>query len=205
MRDGAEKGRSFRRRWPGPFAGSSAGFTLVELMMVLVIIGVLVAFAAPKVDVQRYRIEGTVRSVGTTLMAAQQQAVGGQHDVVVAFDLGANALRVHDDRNNDGIVDVGERVRAVPLGEAVAFGRGSAPAASVGEGPVTFVRQSGGSPAVTFHRSGSASEAGGVYLTSRRALTTGGYPSDSRLVLVERSTGRASWLRYRDGSWRREF
>ncbi len=182
-----------------------AGFSLIELLMTLALIGVVVALALPRINTQHYRVEAAVRTVATALLAAQQQAVVRQHDVVVAFDAGAGALRIHDDANNDGVVDSAERVRVVPIGETMVFGLGGAAPASVGTGPITFTRQQAGLPAITFHRSGSASESGGVYLTSRREAQSGGHPEDSRLVTLERSTGRPSWFQYRGGAWQRAF
>jgi len=174
--------------------------------MVLAIVGLLAAIALPNLDVQRYRVDSAARTLSSTLLGAQRQAVSQHHDVVVSFDLGANNLRVHSDTDNNGEVGSGERVRVVSLGENVVFGSGSAPAHSVGVGPVTFVRRSAaGHPAVTFRRSGSASEAGGAYVTSRRAVNTGTHPEDSRLVTVEHSTGRPSLLRYLHGAWEQQF
>ncbi len=192
-----------------PHSGRSvaAGVTLVELVVVLAMIGIVAAIALPKIDLPRYQIEGAMHGVGTGMLVAQRLAVTRQHDVAVRFDVPGQALLIHEDANNNGVVDAGERVRRVPLGEKVVFGRGTAPPApSVGSAdPVTFTKTAEGWPVVTFHRNGSASEAGGFYLTSRRALASGQHGDDARAVEIERATGRAAWYRYAGGTWSRRF
>lgn len=192
-----EPGRvCLRARW---------GFTLIEIVIVAVIIGLLAVIALPNIDLSRYRIDSAMRSVGTSLQAAQRRAVTRQHDVVVLFAVGEQTIRLYEDANNNKQQDTGELVRAIPMGDQVAIGLGNAPAHSLGSGPVTFATDGGGVPAVTFHRSGSASEHGGLYLTSQRAINTGGHPEDTRLIEIERATGRVSWWRYLPPAWKREF
>jgi hypothetical protein len=58
---------------------------------------------------------------------------------------------------------------------------------------------------VTFYRNGSASEAGGAYITSRRAIGDPKYVSDNRAMRVERATGRAEWWHYSGTTWVRGF
>lgn len=180
------------------------GFTLIELLIVIVIIGIVASFALPRIDYTRFRVDSTMRGVGTSLLAAQRRAVTAQHDVVVTFDAATNAVRLIEDANNNGAIDAGERTRGIPLGEQVVIGLGGAPAHPVGAGPVTFTKTFGGLPAVTFHRNGAASERGGVYFTSRRAVLSGSISNDTRLLEIERATGRVSWYSYR-GGWQRGF
>jgi prepilin-type N-terminal cleavage/methylation domain-containing protein len=184
---------------------SAAGFSLIELLIVLAILGLLVAMVAPKIDITKYRLESEMQGVGMTLLAAERQAITQQHDVILIFDAGQGLIRIHDDKNNNGLVNTGERVRGVALGEGVVFGRASAPARPMGSGPVTFTKIINGLPAVVFHRDGSASEAGGFYLTSVRAATSGTHLEDTRAIELERATGRASWYRYGPPFWRRAF
>jgi len=188
----------------GPQLSGRAGVTLIELLIVVVIIGIVAAFALPRFDYTKYRVESSMRGVGTTLLSAQRRAVSVQHDVAITFDAGLNEIRIIEDANNNGQIDVGERTRGVVLGDYVVMGVGGAPAHPIGLGPVTFARQFAGLPALVFHRNGAASERGGVYLTSRRAMSSTEYANDARLLEVERSTGRVSWHRY-NGAWQRGF
>lgn len=182
-----------------------SGFTIIELLIVLVILGLVVTIAAPKIDTMKYRLESDMQGVGMTLLAAERQAITQQHDVILAFDVANGVIHIIDDANNNGVRDTGERERAVALGEGVVFGRASAPARPMGPGPVTFIKTVGGFPALVFHRDGSGSEAGGFYLTSTRAVTSGAHVEDSRAIELERATGRGTWYRYGPPVWRRAF
>lgn len=181
------------------------GFTIVELTVVLVIAGLLVGFAAPRIDFARFEIQGAVQRVSTTLMAAQRAAIKRQHDVIVAFDVENGLIRVHEDGDNNGVIDAGESVRYVELGEAIVFGRAGAGVGPIGEDDVSFSRTQDGLPVVVFHRNGSASEEGGFYITSRRAMVTGTRPEDAHAIQVDRATGRVSWFRYAPPNWGRGF
>jgi prepilin-type N-terminal cleavage/methylation domain-containing protein len=193
------------RETPRPQLRGRSGFTITEVVTVLVVIGVLAAITFPKIDIARYQAETAMQGVGTTLLAAQRLAVTRQHDVIVKLDAAGLALVIHEDGNNDRSLDGGERERRVPFGDQVVFGRGSAPPHPLGGDVIAFTKQVAGMQAVTFHRNGSASEAGGFYLTTRREAAYGGHSDDTRLVWVDRATGRTSWYRYLDSVWRRGF
>lgn len=186
--------------------GARPAFTLIELVMVMVLIGLMVAISAPRIDIMGYRANTAIRVLGTTVLTAQRQALTQQHNVIVRFDTVNLRLRVHQDRDNDGVVDAGEQLRSVPLGESIVFGLGDAPPRGTLSTAITFTRVSNGDLAVTFHRDGSASEAGGFYVTSTRAAAFGSdYPDHSRLVVVERATGRSASYRYLGGEWRKVY
>ena len=182
------------------------GFTLVELLIAMSLIGLMAAIVIPRIDVARFQVEGTMQSVGTLMLAAQRLAVTRQHDVVARFDEANNTIRLLQDKNNDGVIASTEHVQTVYLGEKVIFGRGFAPARPIGNGPVTFTQLVSGQKSVSFHRNGSASEEGGFYMTSQRAAN--GYTSgknDTRVIEIERGTGRSRWFRYINNSWRQGF
>ncbi len=182
-----------------------AGFTIIEMIIVALLIGLVAVIALPRMNVARYQIDSGMRSLGSGMQAAQRRAISRQHDVVVFFDVNNQTVRVHEDADNDGQVDAGELIRALSIGDKVVLSRGNAPAHAIGAGPITFTKEIDNVPVVTFHRNGAASEQGGVYLTSRRSVNTGAYPEDTRLLEVERATGRVSWHRYTGSAWEREF
>ncbi len=173
--------------------------------MVVAIMGIVALFALPQIDLAKYRIEGAMQGGGSTQRATRRLALTRQQDIIVSFDVAASAIVIHEDANANGTVETGERVRRQPLGEQIVFGRGLAPAMSAATGVVTFTQLAGGLPSVTFHRSGSASEAGLVYLTSQRARDHNVHPDDARVIEVERATGRVGWYRYLGSTWQRRF
>jgi prepilin-type N-terminal cleavage/methylation domain-containing protein len=182
-----------------------AGVTLPELLMVVTVIGVVAAMVAPRIDLARFQVDSGMREVATTLMLAQKEAVASQHEVLVAFDTAGRALEIHWDADNDHTQDTGERTRRVGLGDGVAFGRpAGVTARAFGSATVEF-DAIGGVPTVVFHRNGSTSESGGLYLTSvRAARNAAAYPDDTRAIEFERATGRVEWFRFRS-TWLRGF
>ena len=193
-----------RARVSGENGDSRRAFTLVEMLLIIVIVGLLVALAAPRIDVQKFRANAAMQTVGTTLLAAQRFAVTRQHNIVVAFDTLADALRILDDTNNNNQAEPGEHQRVVAL-DGIVFGLGGAPAYGTWPGPISFTKRLAGLPAVTFHRDGSASEAGAVYLTTPRAMTGPGYAGDTRVIVIDRATARVSWYRASPPTWQRGF
>jgi prepilin-type N-terminal cleavage/methylation domain-containing protein len=183
------------------------GFTLVEMLIVITMIGIMTGMALWRVDIARYQVNGDIQAIGTTLIASQREAIAKQHNVIVMFDTAGNRVRVVWDANNNGAFDADEHSRVVELGERVQFGLGTAPAMPFGGAAVDFTQTetSTGLPEVTFYRNGSASEAGGAYITSRRSIGDPKYAIDNRAMRVERATGRAEWWHYDGSTWVRGF
>jgi type II secretory pathway pseudopilin PulG len=180
---------------------SRRGISLVEILTVLIFIGIVLTFAMPRLNLRGIRMDGASRALNMTMLSAQRAAIQKQHTVVVAFDTLSHLIRIHEDRDNDWVVDSGELVRTVPLSEGIRFGRGNATPRAIGGAAVTFKHTQGGLPAMTFSRAGTASEIGGFYISSF------GSPNDARSLEVERSTGRTErfiW-NYQSGTWSRAF
>ena len=182
-----------------------SGFSLAELLVVLVVVSVLSAIIVPAIEIVRFQMDGAARASMGALMAAQRVAVKRQHDVVVVFDTVNTQIRIHEDGDNDGQVDTGERVRTVLLDDGVRFGRGSAPTLDGYTDTVSFTGIAQGMPALRFIRNGSADEAGAFYLTSGRALAGASHPEDARMIQVDRATGRVTWYHFVPPAWEQGF
>ncbi len=81
-------------RHPGTDAGWQAGFTLLELLVVLVLVALVVALAPPlwsnAVPTAEHR--AVTRQVAQMLRMARAEAVARRIDVPVRFDLAANTI-----------------------------------------------------------------------------------------------------------------
>jgi len=190
----------------GRGGGSEAAFTIVEMLMVIALIGLVAAFAVPKLNFSAYRVNGAVRGTVGLLARAERLAVTDQSNVNVLFDVANNAIKIHEDANNDNVMDPGERVRSYPLGEGVVYGRAGAPVRLYTGTPTSFSRTQGGMPEVIFRRDGSASENGGFYITTATALNANGSrPQDARSIELIQSTGRIEWYQYNGSTWIKKF
>ena len=83
------------------------------------------------------------------------------------------------------------------------FGRTVPALAQLGNAAVSFTRRQSGVPAVTFNRAGSATEEGGVYITT--SARSNPRTTTARAVVVDRATGRVVTFRYTDTGWQRRF
>ena len=178
------------------------GFTLIEMLVTVAVIAILAAIAIPRIDIDGYKVSSAVREVTTSLTYSQRLAVSLQHDVRVSFDSTNNRIRIHEDTDNDGIMDVGERVTYNPLDLAVTFGRGPTPAFTFGANTFNFTGTQAGLPMIVFRRDGSASENGGFYLNARKAAALG-VTQKARAGQIIRSSGRITWYSYGSGAWTR--
>lgn len=161
-----------------------AGFTVIELIIVLLITGIVSTIALPRILPERTAAERGATVLASALTLAQRLAVEQQCNVIVGFDEAEAALRLHVDADHDGAVGPGERVTRVALGEDVRVVR------------VTFDPGVSGLPEVTFHRNGSASSAGSTELSGRSDA-----PEEGRRVALTRATGRVSLYRFAGGDW----
>ncbi|MCI0435839.1 MAG: prepilin-type N-terminal cleavage/methylation domain-containing protein [Gemmatimonadetes bacterium] len=184
---------------------SRRGFSLVELVVVVVLMGALFAIAVPRLDFAKTGLNAAVQQASLTMLSAHRTAIQRQHNVVVAFDTGRSVIRIHLDHNNDGVMDAGELVRQVQLEDGIRFGLGGATARPMGSTAVTFTRLQGGLPAVTFSRGGTASEFGGFYLSPVGTPPNGNRPVDTRALEVERAVGRFERYFFANSQWKRDW
>jgi prepilin-type N-terminal cleavage/methylation domain-containing protein len=188
---------------------AARGFTLVEMLIVIVIIGVLATISLPKINLSRIRSKSAIQTLGTTMLALQRDAISRQHNVLLLIDNTTNSLRVLYDSTNDLTINNNERTRSVPLGEEIVFGRPpGVPARAFGGNAVNFMTTeiSTGNPAIVLYRNGSAKEFGGLYLSTRKAMAGApGHTGETWAMEVVRATGRAEWLRWNGTAWVRGF
>lgn len=177
------------------------GFTLIEIATVLVVLGIMLALAVPRLNFGYYAVRGAASSASSVLVRAQRRAVQAQHNVVVSFDTVGGRLRIHDDANNNGQVDGGEAVSWEPLEDGARLKKGPVPGLLQGNGAVSFRVVSDGLPGVVFYRNGAASEEGVFYLGPTAQDTSASASGDVRAGRIQRSTGRLQWYRFANGQW----
>jgi prepilin-type N-terminal cleavage/methylation domain-containing protein len=180
-----------------------SGFSLVELLIVLAMIGILAAIAVPRFDLSGRRADAAAYQVRALLQRAQRTALTGQHDVLVGIDTAQQRIAIFEDRNNNRTLDAGERLSwsslepparfAIPLAGLDAKARKSAVVnASTLRAGITI-------PGIVFRRDGSASAEVEIYLSAGS-----GTRQEWRALRVERAIGRADAFRWVGGAtpWR---
>jgi type II secretory pathway pseudopilin PulG len=178
------------------------GFTLIEIVIIMVMIGVMLVLAIPRLNLQRYRTDGAIQGLRSVLMQAQRTALVRQYDVVVSIDTANHALQWWEDSNNDGIIEASEHTRTYPLNDAVRF---AIPPVGI-SGPVSssvvgsHLGTLNGLPTITFTRDGAASTDLQLYIAG---------PADPnvtyRALQLGQATGRTDWYLYnaQANSWKR--
>ena len=169
-----------------------SGFSLLEMVVILMLAGILGALMYPKIDVGRYKADSVVTTVRSVMQQAQRASLVSQHDVIVKFDIAASRICLTWDANNSHGYDTGERTSCTTLSSGNKFAtppvgiRG----AGVTEAVVgTNVKKVENMPTVTFHRDGSLSSELEIY------MSTVSSPIRWRAVTVVQATGRTDWYR----------
>lgn len=193
------------RRFATTSRAPRRGFTLAETMVVVVIAGMMVSLAIPRIDTTKFKADAIATIVRTTLQTAQRQAITRQHDMVVSFDTTGERIRTFWDQNDDGKISTGaaaERVTWRGLDVGILF---TDPAVKGVSGATISTPVSGGAiatldgyPTITFHRDGSASSDAEIYI---KVAAHG--PPWYRAITVTQSTGRIEWYRLNAsaGAW----
>jgi Tfp pilus assembly protein FimT len=169
------------------------GYSLGELLWVIVILGVLTALAVPKLDWIKYRLNAEQRNISLQLSYAQRLAVSLQHNVQVTIDAAARRLIVDEDADNDGTYGASERRRVVQLDDGLNFARNGV-ADLPAPAPTTELTR------IIYRRDGSADQAGVLFMNTVRGVLSGSN-KDARALEITRATGRATTYRYLNDAW----
>ena len=178
------------------------GVTIIELLMVMIILGTVLAIAVPRIDVNAYRADAAARGVRGVLQIAQRSAITRQSNIIVTFDSSNKRISVLEDINDNGTADVGERLTNKPLEEKVQF---IAPTMGKVAGGSTSAFLVGSSlqyvaslPRIIMRRDGSSSSDVEIYLTVRSNIT-----KEFRAITVDPAIGKTELYRYSGTAWKR--
>jgi Tfp pilus assembly protein FimT len=169
------------------------GYSIGELLWVIVILSIVAGLAIPRLDWMKYRVSGESRNISLQVTYAQRLAVSLQHNVQVTIDHAGRRLIVDEDKNNDGAFTSNERRRVIQLDDGVNFERNSAPDLP-SPAPTTELYT------IIYRRDGSSDQSGIIFMNTLRGVNMGNN-NDARALEITRATGRASVYSYATGSW----
>ncbi|MBI1809012.1 MAG: prepilin-type N-terminal cleavage/methylation domain-containing protein [Gemmatimonadetes bacterium] len=179
---------------------STAGVTLIEILIVIVIIGIVAGFGIPRLGQAGYRADAAARLVRMQMQLAQRAAITRQSNQVVNFDLTNNKVILVQDYNNNDSLDVNDRQIGRHLEEGTKFTtpNWAGPDGHIPTGAVTGTQLNtfGGLQGVIFRRDGSASTDAMIYVTNRDAVKT-----EYRAIWLTQGTGKTDMYKWNGTSW----
>ncbi len=174
------------------------GFTLIETMIVLTLIGILAAYAMPRLRAAAYDADAGMRTVQGALQQAQRAAIVRQTEVMVSFDTANKRLRIVYDVNNNHQYDAGEEIHWRPLEPSDRFVIPPSGVQMVATAPIvgSALSTRDNFPTIFYHRDGAVSSEVELYITSNRAAN-----DDIRALHLRQATGRVQVYRYSGSTW----
>ena len=179
------------------------GQSFPGLLVVLLIVTLMTALAAPRLDLTRFRSDAVARQAAGVFAAAARDARQQREEVLVRIDSAGRRLGTLNDANGNGVRDGREVEQWVELDQAAAIldpprpllvgmGGGRLQAGALrARGPIA-------TGAVAFRRAGGATADLALYLTSDPGL-----PSAWRAVHVAARTGVIQIWRFDGTRWSR--
>ena len=149
----------------------SRGFTLVELLLVLTILGILAGGAVTMRNTDAHELDATARQVAADLLQAQQLAIAHRLPIGLSFDddfTGPTFVLA----DGTALADAETTLRARSDLDSQAVDRllVQSPRTASGLGPATAVAGFGGSDLVVFAADGTPSAGGTVQLTLGKSV-----------------------------------
>lgn len=164
------------------------GQSFVGLLVVLLVLTLLTAYAASRVDLTRYRSDAMARRATLVFVAAGRAARQQRHAVLVQVDSAGKRLGTVHDLNGNGRRDAGERVVWTTLDATT----------DILDPPQRLPGPVPGTGSVEFRAGAGAARDFVMYLTS-----DAGAPAAWRAVQVVRQSGLVQLWRYDGARWAR--
>jgi prepilin-type N-terminal cleavage/methylation domain-containing protein len=184
---------------------SKQGFTLIEVMIVIVIIGILSSVAIPNYSrwKEKYEINGETKKVYFDLLLAHSTAISNNHKVLVTFDSVNHSYKVHKDINNNAVEEAGEDIKIVKLNDEdrVQFNFNAGVSDVDGNPVLKPISFASNVNTITFNSRGQASTSGSIFLIHKNDIGL----SNNRLrsINIIKSTGSIESYEFTDeGVWR---
>jgi prepilin-type N-terminal cleavage/methylation domain-containing protein len=173
------------------------GFSMIELLVTLTMMGILAGVAIPRMDLSRARSDAALRQLTMLCIQAQRTALSKQYNVILSVDQTTSRVRMVEDRNNSGVFDSGDRMTWMALEPGVTFVTAPAPLEGM-TGTVNFLHPKvmDSFQSVIFRRNGAASSDGIVVFSAKPSD-----PGAARAVMITQGTGRADGYKWSGVQW----